>query len=140
MPAPVRDTLVLPTRLAAIDDARRWASGHARGAALDETSIAEVEVAMTEALSNVIVHSYEEREDERVLLSLEIDDERLALEIRDRGRPFEPARYEPPDLDAPAEHGYGVFLIDELMDEVVRRPLDDGGTLVLLVRYRREHA
>jgi anti-sigma regulatory factor (Ser/Thr protein kinase) len=138
MPAPVHDTLALPTRLAAIDDARRWASGHARGAALDETTIAEVELAMTEALSNVIVHSYDERDGERLLLSLDIDDEKLAFGIRDRGRPFESARYEPPDLGAPAEHGYGVFLIEQLMDEVTRRPLDDGGTLVLLVRYRTE--
>ncbi|HZV74528.1 MAG TPA: ATP-binding protein [Conexibacter sp.] len=134
----MHDTLALPTRLAAIDDARRWASGHARGARLDETTIAEVELAMTEALSNVIVHSYDERDGERLLLSLDIDDEKLAFGIRDRGRPFEPARYEAPDLDAPAEHGYGVFLIEQLMDEVTRRPLDDGGTLVLLVRYRTE--
>jgi anti-sigma regulatory factor (Ser/Thr protein kinase) len=138
MPASVHDTLVVPTRLAAIDDARRWASAHARRAALDETVIAEVELAMTEALSNVIVHSYDERDDEQVLLSLDIDDERLALGIRDRGRPFEPARYAPPNLDEPAEHGYGIFLIEELMDEVTRRPLQDGGTLVSLVRYRRE--
>jgi serine/threonine-protein kinase RsbW len=138
MPAPVHDTLVLPTRLAAIDEARRWASGHARGAALDETTIAEVEVAMTEALSNVIVHSYHGRGDEQLSLSLDIDEERLAFGICDRGQPFQPASYEPPNLDVPAERGYGVLLIEQLKDEVVRSPLDDGGTLVLLVRYRRE--
>jgi serine/threonine-protein kinase RsbW len=138
MPATVHDTLALPARLAAIDDARRWANGHALDAALDEATIADVELAMTEALANVIVHSYEQREGERLLLSLDIDDDKLAFGIRDRGRPFEPARYAPPDLDAPAEHGYGVFLIEQLMDEVTRTPLEDGGTLVLLVRYRRE--
>jgi serine/threonine-protein kinase RsbW len=138
MPASVHDTLVVPTRLAAIDDARRWASAHARRAALDETAIADVELAMTEALSNVFVHSYDAREDEQVLLSLDIDDERIALGIRDRGRPFEPQRYAPPQLDEPAESGYGIFLIEELMDEFTRAPLDDGGTLVSLVRYRRE--
>jgi serine/threonine-protein kinase RsbW len=138
MPASVHDTLAVPTRLQAIDDARRWATAHARRAQLDERAIADVELAMTEALSNVIVHSYDEREDERVLLSLDIDDERLALGIRDEGRPFEQERYAPPDLDEPAESGYGIFLIEQLMDEFTRRPLEDGGTLVRLVRYRRE--
>ncbi len=140
MPGAVHDTLVVPTRLEAIDDARRWASGHARRAALDETAIADVELAMTEALSNVIVHSYDARDGEQVLLSLDIDDERLALGIRDCGRPFEPERYVPPQLGEPAESGYGIFLIEQLMDEVTRAPLDDGGTLVSLVRYRREQS
>ncbi|MCW2952842.1 MAG: putative anti-sigma regulatory factor, serine/threonine protein kinase [Conexibacter sp.] len=136
MPEPMHDTLVLPTQLTAIDDARRWTSDHAHGAQFDPTAIAEVEVAMTEALSNVIVHSYDEQPGEQLLLSLDIDDDRLALGIRDRGRPFDPAQYRAPDLDEPAEGGYGVHLIEALMDEVTRRPLADGGTLVLLVRYR----
>jgi serine/threonine-protein kinase RsbW len=139
MREPVHETLMLPTRLAAIDDARRWAGGHARGAQLDPIAIEEIEVAMTEALSNVIAHSYDERPDEQVLLSLDIDDERLALGIRDCGRPFDPARYTAPDLDEPGEGGYGVHLMEQLMDEVTRRPLEDGGTLVLLVRYRSTH-
>jgi serine/threonine-protein kinase RsbW len=138
MPPPVDATFALPTSLPAIDDARRWASDHARGARLDAEAIAELEVAMTEALSNVIRHSYAEQPGERVLLSLHIDDDKLELGIRDRGRPFDAGAYAPPDLDEPSDGGYGVFLMEELMDEVTREPLDDGGTLVSLVRYRKE--
>jgi serine/threonine-protein kinase RsbW len=137
---PVHDTFVLPTVLTSIDDARRWASDHARSVDMDAEAIAEVEVAMTEALSNVIRHSYDERSGGEVLLSLDIDDARLELGIRDRGRPFEPESYRAPNLDVPAEGGYGIYLIEELMDEVTRQPLDDGGTLMLLVRNRREQA
>jgi serine/threonine-protein kinase RsbW len=103
-----------------------------------DEAIAEVEVAMTEALSNVILHSYEDQPGESVLLRLDIDEQRLALGIFDRGRPVAPEDYHPPDLDEPAEGGYGVHLMEQLMDEVTRLPLDDGGTLVLLVRYRRD--
>jgi serine/threonine-protein kinase RsbW len=128
----------MPTELTAIDEARRWAGGHARGAGIDDAAIADLEVAMTEALSNVVRHSYEGLHGEEVELTLEIDAARLALGIHDRGRPFEPDGYRPPDLDEPGEGGYGVFLIEELMDEVSRRPLGDGGSLVELVHYRRE--
>jgi serine/threonine-protein kinase RsbW len=137
MPALVDATFALPTTLASIDDARRWASDHAREARLDPDAIAELEVAMTEALSNVIRHSYGERPDQRVLLSLHIDDAKLSLSIRDHGRAFDAAEYQAPDLDVPSDSGYGVFLMEELMDEVIREPLDDGGTLVSLVSYRK---
>src|SRR3954447_25714230 len=138
MPTLVDDTFALPTTLASIDDARQWVSGHARLAHLDAEAIAELEIAMTEALSNVIRHSYDERPKEQVLLSLHIDDDKLELGIRDRGRPFDTDAYLPPDLDVPSDSGYGVFLMEELMDEFTRLPLDEGGTLVSLVRYRKE--
>jgi serine/threonine-protein kinase RsbW len=134
----VHDTFAMSSELASIDDARRWAGAHARDAEIAEEAIAEVEVAMTEALSNVIRYSHEGRPGEEVLLSLDIDDAKLKLGIRDRGKPFEPERYSPPNLDEPDEGGYGIFLIEELMDEVTRRPLQDGGTLMQLIRYRKE--
>ena len=137
-PAVFEATFAVPTTLSSIDDARRWASDHARDARLDADAIAELEVAMTEALSNVIRHSYGEQASERVLLSLYIDDQKIQLGIRDCGRQFDADAYKPPDLDTPSDSGYGVFLIEELMDEVTREPLDDGGTLVLLVQYRKE--
>ena len=82
MPTLVDDTFALPTTLASIDDARQWASGHARLAHLDAEAIAELEIAMTEALSNVIRHSYYEQPGERILLSLRIDDDKLELGLR----------------------------------------------------------
>ncbi|HKZ15619.1 MAG TPA: ATP-binding protein [Solirubrobacterales bacterium] len=139
MATTIHDTYEMPTDIVAIDAARRWAEAHARRAAVDDAAIADLQLAMTEALSNVIRHSYEGRPGEQVQLLLDIDESRLALGIRDRGLPFDAERYRPPDLDQPADGGYGVFLIEELMDEVSRRPLDDGGgTLVELVRYRKE--
>jgi serine/threonine-protein kinase RsbW len=138
MPVLVDDTFALPTTLPSIDDARRWVSAHARLAHLDAEAIGELEIAMTEALSNVIRHSYDEQPGERILLSLRIDDDKLELGIRDCGRPFDTDAYLPPDLDVPSDSGYGVFLMEELMDEVTRVPLDEGGTLVSLVRYRKE--
>jgi serine/threonine-protein kinase RsbW len=138
MTTTIHDTYEMPTDLVAIDAARRWAAERARSAAVADDTISEVELALTEALSNVISHSYEGHPGENLQLSLDIDESRLALGIRDRGKPFEPQRYQPPDLDEPAAGGYGVFLIEELMDEVNRQPLRDGGTLVELVRYRKE--
>jgi len=138
MKAPFQRSFAMPTDLTAIDAARRWAGGEARGAGIAEAVVADLEVAMTEALSNVVRHSYEGRSGEEVELTLAIDAERLTLGIRDDGLPFDPGEYRPPDLEEPAEGGLGIFLIEELMDEVRRRPLEDGSTLVELVHYRKE--
>jgi serine/threonine-protein kinase RsbW len=93
---------------------------------------------MTEALSNTIRHSYGEDANQLIDLSLAIDAERVEFTILDRGRPFEPGEYTPPDFDDPGEGGYGVHIVEELTDELSRHTRADGATLVTLVKYRRE--
>jgi serine/threonine-protein kinase RsbW len=134
----VVDRLVLSASLTAIDDARRWSSAHARSAAVDEETIQDLELAMTEALSNTIRHGYCEASEEQIELTLDIDCDRIAFTILDRGEPFDPAAKPEIDLENPGEGGYGLYLMEELTDELSRTPGSDGGTLVTLVKYRKE--
>jgi len=129
-------SMLLPSRLSCIEQARRWMRAHTEAVGMPEREITEIEVAMTEALSNVMLHSLGGRQDRAVPLRLVIDEQRLCLGIEDHGQPFEPERYIAPSLEAPREGGYGVYLIESLMDEVHRTPIKEGGTRVLLVRYR----
>ena len=133
------ERFIVPALLSRVDDARRWSSGLARRAAVPEDTIQDLELAVTEALSNTIRHGYGEDPSQRIELSLEISPERIAFSIVDRGRPLDPSRKPDVDLDHPREGGYGLFLIEQLTDEVSRTPHDDGGTLVTLVKYRKEH-
>jgi len=130
----VSDTLTIASRTTAIDDARRWASGHLAPAGASADAIWAVELALTEALANVIEHGYGGDESKRIDLSLELHFDRLELEIVDFGEPFDPAGYLPPDLDAARAGGYGVHLIEQLMDEVDRTPVPDRGTRLRLVK------
>jgi len=129
---------MLSASLAAIDDARRWSSDHARRAAVDEPTIQDLELAMTEALSNTIRHGYGGQSDEQIELTLDIDCDRIAFTILDRGEPFDPGMRPEIDFENPGEGGYGLFLIEELTDELSRTPGSDGGTLVTMVKYRKE--
>jgi serine/threonine-protein kinase RsbW len=134
----VSDKLTLPAQLERIDDARRWATGRGRQAAVDEETIQDLEVAMTEALSNTIRHGYGPDSQHSIELSLEIDRDRISLSILDRGEPFDPAARREIDFDRGQEGGYGLYLMEQLTDEVSRTPREDGGTLVTLVKYRKE--
>lgn len=136
MAGPAAETLTIPSRLEAIDGARLWAATRARAAGFDHEAVAALEVAMTEALSNVILHAYGGATDQEIGLELAIDGEKLSLTVSDRGRPFDYESYTPPDLEEPAPGGYGVHLIDELMDNVVCDSHPGGGTRLTLIKYR----
>ncbi|RME46512.1 MAG: ATP-binding protein [Chloroflexi bacterium] len=130
------ETLVIHSRLAAVAEARRWASDHVRAAGFDNDVVFAVELALSEALTNVIEHAYAGDETQEIRLSLAIDDEKLRLTIRDFGRKFDLSSYQSPNLDVPAEGGYGVYLIHQLMDEVNYDTSPAQGTRLSLVKYR----
>ncbi len=127
----VSDTLTIASRLTAIEDARRWAAGHLRAAGRSDDDVWAVELALTEAISNVMRHAYAGDETREIGLSLRLEGDRLELEIAHDGIPFDPAGYRPPDLDAAQTGGYGLHLIDELVDE-----FDNEGTRLRLVKCR----
>lgn len=131
-----RARLTIESRFDRIAEARRWATQRARAAGFDEEAISAIELALAEALANVIKHAYQGDENQEIRLGLRIDDEKLTLTIRDFGRKFDLETYTPPDLDDPAEGGYGVYLIHQLMDEVIYDTSLPQGTKLTLIRYR----
>ena len=128
-------SLLMPTVLTRMGEAREWAVAHARRAGLDERAVSELELALTEALSNVIRHGYAGSQDGEIRLSLTVDDHRLTMTIEDRGRAFDRDAHAGIDLDLPQGGGYGVFLIEEVMDEAEWSSSPEGNCL-RLVKYR----
>jgi serine/threonine-protein kinase RsbW len=128
------DRFEIPSRLGAIDDARAWATGHLRARDASDLVVWELELVLTEALSNVVRHAYGGAEDGRIELSLLLDDERIELEIVHFGDPFDRVGYSEPDLDAAPTGGYGIHLIGELMDEVKQKETPGGGTSLRLIK------
>lgn len=134
MPGP--DTITIPSRVECIDDARLWVLERARAAGLGTDAIDDLGLALTEALANVIEHAYCGAGDADIVVGTGSDDGAVTVHVRDWGRRFDRAAYAPRALDDPGEGGYGVFLIDQLMDAVTREPLPDGGTLLTLVKRK----
>jgi serine/threonine-protein kinase RsbW len=137
MTAPA-DSITISSRLESIDDARVWVTERVRGAGLGDDPVSEIELALTEALANVIEHSYDGDPSKEIVVGVAIDGEALSVQVRDWGRAFDPGGYAARDLDDPGEGGYGVFLMEQLMDDVTREPQPDGGTLLTLVKRRKE--
>ena len=129
--------LAIPANLAAIDEARTWATAHGRAAGLDDEALADIELAMTEVLANVIRHGHGGEATSLIDVAVDVLSDRFEVSILDRAPLFVASDVPPRDLDQPAEGGYGLSLIDLVMDEVRRAPRAGGGNSVTLVKRRK---
>jgi serine/threonine-protein kinase RsbW len=81
----------------------------------------EIELAVREALANAIVHGCKKDPEKSVQISVGCDESRgMIIVVRDPGGGFDPAQIPSPIVGEQlyAEHGRGIFLINQLMDEV----------------------
>ena len=95
---------------------------------------AQVGLAVDEALTNVIRHGYDSREDGDIEIGFARQDTVVTIEILDRARqvPVETIASRP--LDDVRPGGLGVHLIRNTMDEAVWSHREGGGMRLLLVR------
>lgn len=131
-------SLTLAASLAEVTRARAWALEQARVAGLGEDDAFALELALAEALTNVVRHAYggqaPDRGGEDIVLGLRVDADDLRITVRDWGHATPPARAPEIDLDEPRTGGYGLFLLEELMDEVRMGPGDGEGTVLQMHR------
>lgn len=89
---------------------------------LDVTLLPSVNLALEEALANVIMYAYPKGVQGEVTLSTNIKGEDILMEIKDKGAPFDPLQQQETNLDVPLEErqigGLGIHLIKEIMDGV----------------------
>lgn len=90
----------------------------------DEMLLYNIQLAAHEACTNIVNHAYGNQAEGRIkiTLCLQFNPQRLTIELQDTGRPFEPEKYSSPNLDEVRIHGYGLFLIRNLMDAVTYTP------------------
>lgn len=89
---------------------------------LDQALLSSVDLALEEALANVIMYAYPEGEKGEVTLSTHVEDYAIYMKISDMGIPFNPLEQKEADLNVSLEErkigGLGIHLIKEIMDEL----------------------
>jgi serine/threonine-protein kinase RsbW len=103
--------LKLPARAENVAVVRHAFGGFAEALSVDEQTLADIKLAITEACTNVVIHAYEDDEDGALEVDASIDDRRLTVVIRDRGRGIVP-RPDSPGL------GLGLPLIATLAESL----------------------
>jgi anti-sigma regulatory factor (Ser/Thr protein kinase) len=101
--------LKLPARAENVAVIRHAFGGFAEALSVDEQTLADIKLAVTEACTNVVIHAYEDDENGDLEVDASIDDLRLTVVIRDNGRGIVP-RPDSPGL------GLGLPLIATLAE------------------------
>lgn len=128
--------LTIPSHPAKLTEIHRWLVEPAQRANLSPEDIADVQLAVIEACANIIEHAYGGRFDQPIALAAQASDGELKLTIRDGGEPFDLTAYQTPSLDDNGEIGYGIYLMQQIMDQVQFDRSVTGETVLTMVKQR----
>jgi serine/threonine-protein kinase RsbW len=103
--------LKLPARPENVAVVRHAFGGLAEALDVDEQTLADIKLAITEACTNVVIHAYDDHDDGALEVDAILDEQLLTVVIRDRGRGIVP-RPDSPGL------GLGLPLIATLAESL----------------------
>jgi len=109
-----------------------------RAHAFSEEDILDTQLAVEEAITNVIVHGYEGKNGE-IVITCRTSRGLAEVEIEDCAPPFNLLSIPEPDITKNIEDrkigGLGVFLIRQIMDDIIYR-YEDGKNILVLVKKK----
>ena len=93
-----------------------------------EAIVYNLQLAAHEACANIIDHAYAGETEHRIMiiLTLTVRPRRLIIELHDTGCSFDIDSVPEPNLNEAHDHGYGLFLMRSLMDEVTYTSRSEG--------------
>lgn len=99
-----------------------------------EEVVDQLELAITEAVTNVIRHAYHERPGQSILLEAEANDEQVEFRLYHHGEAFDPVTVPSPTFDGSREHGFGLFIIGQCVSRVTYTYDEGKGNGILLLK------
>ena len=128
--------------LESLSDFREFIKEHCAGVpGITDEVVYDVQLAVDEACTNIISHGYAALDAGSIILDLDIHPDRLVVTLTDFGHAFEPSSAPVPDVDAPIEErevgGFGLFFIQQAMDEMNYQVTEDGNKMTLTKHLRK---
>jgi serine/threonine-protein kinase RsbW len=110
----------LPSRLNIIPEFILKVIDKIKPLCLQEEEIFNIKLSLHEALVNAIKHGNKQNPDLAVEVNISVQDNRLVMELRDKGEGFNFENIPDPTKNENLRHptGRGIFLIRNLMDQV----------------------
>jgi sigma-B regulation protein RsbU (phosphoserine phosphatase) len=93
---------------------------------LDRSRIDLIELAVNEAVVNVIKHAYRNEPGKPIRIEAQLAPDQLMFRLVDWGSSFDPAAVPPPAFDGSQDHGFGVYIINQAVDEVEYTQTENG--------------
>ncbi len=93
---------------------------------------------MQEAVTNIMRHAQLKSKDELIRIEASILMNKLEINILDNGIAFDPETVEDPKFDGSRDGGFGVYLINEVMDKITYSRDDEGINCMQLIKTIEE--
>jgi serine/threonine-protein kinase RsbW len=103
---------------------------------VEQGCIDDIEVAMSEACTNVYKHAH--RTEEEYQVNVTLDEDVCTIEVTDAGPPFDHSA-EVDGFPIESESGRGIKLMRALVDDLQFENLSEGGTVVTLSKTLALH-
>lgn len=104
---------------------------------VDQKTLYDLQLAVTELITNTIIHGYKGRPG-RLQIHLRREADTIIVRLLDQAPPFDPNTVPSPDLTRPFEQrspgGMGIFLARQTVDEIKHHITPDGGNELVLVK------
>jgi serine/threonine-protein kinase RsbW len=123
----LRISLDLPDQAQSVPLCRRTLRFLLKELAVDQERSDDIELALSEATSNVIQHAYQ-HPGNRYLVHVELYPDRVLVRVEDHGSGFSRAAI--PDPDREQLGGRGLWIIEQLADSVTMTTLADRGSVI----------
>ncbi len=131
----IQQHLVLPNDVQAVPQLNEFIDGICEALEFDMTLTMKMNLAIEEAVVNVMNYAYPEGTAGDVDILAKANDERLEFVISDSGTPFDPTGKEEADTTLSAEErpigGLGIFLVRQIMDSINYERIDGKNVLTL---------
>lgn len=107
----------------------------------NEKFFQDIDLCLNEALSNTILHAYQNESDREVQIIVTLRKPDLTIQIIDEGLKISEDNQHPQfkitdHIEALPESGFGIFILHQLMDEVVYKTVENKNILFLRKSYQ----
>lgn len=92
----------------------------------------QINLVLTEATSNAILHAASETANQQIHINISIINRNLHIKVFDQGEGFDPTSLPNPDFGQPQESGRGVYIIQSIMDKVNCSKVNGGHVLEMI--------
>lgn len=128
-------TKVIPSNIDKIEDAADFVEKAAEKMRFDETEVDNIVIAITEAISNAIIHANKSDHNKKVTIEIDFTKDEMITKVKDEGPGFDPSKIADPlhPDNLLKESGRGIFILNSFLDSV-DYSFSDKGTVVTMVK------
>ncbi|MBQ0072969.1 MAG: ATP-binding protein [Prevotella sp.] len=135
-------TLKLTNDVSEVPQLGEWIEIIGEELMLPMPAVFQLNLALEEAVVNVMNYAYGEEKGQPVILDMEAEGDTLTFILSDNGAPFDPTAAEDPDITLSAEErgigGLGIFLVKQLMEEVHYERENEQNKLTMIYKQTKE--